>query len=381
MADNNHSLTKIQENQVTPSPQVAASKSSPISSLTKTSNRAAGAMVLVIMFGILWVYGWASEVRLTTTSSSPVSLTSQTIYGNLFILASVFTVIGFGLLLSYFKNATVTALFTSIFIVSFTIILSPILQKFWFNIFITNFQGGTVASTGPDRFIVLSLGGIDINIDFYNLRLSLANSISQLIGLLALFGRLSPSQIVLGSLLCNLAWNLNHYLCVLLLQISPDNRLFDDYLINSVYLFGGAYALMASSLVHKTHKREDKDYSDRSAVLAQIGTFFLFLSFCASTTLYVPKFTRATGETARSFVWVEAILGCFFALSASVIASYASAVLFSETNRFGIKQSVIGTILGAIMYGPVAGTCFNIGAAIACGLFAGFIGTLLLSKL
>jgi hypothetical protein len=95
----------------------------------------------------------------------------------------------------------------------------------------------------------------------------------------------------------------------------------------------------------------------------------------------MPKYYRATGEFARSIVWPEAFFGTFFALSASVIASYASAVLFSQTNRFGVKQSLIGTILGAIMYGSVAGTCYNIGAAIACGLFAGFLGTLLLSKL
>lgn len=46
----------------------------------------------------------------------------------------------------------------------------------------------------------------------------------------------------------------------------------------------------------------------------------------------------------------------------------------------GIRGSLIGTITGAIIYGPVAGTCINIGAAIACGLLAGFISALFFEK-
>jgi predicted PurR-regulated permease PerM len=36
--------------------------------------------------------------------------------------------------------------------------------------------------------------------------------------------------------------------------------------------------------------------------------------------------------------------------------------------------------MGAILYGPVAGTCVNIGAAIAIGLTAGFISSLFFKK-
>jgi hypothetical protein len=128
------------------------------------SNQAAGAILLLVLAGVLWVYGFAGEIRNPTTKSYPTTgLTSstptQTVLGSLYIMASIFVVIGFGLLLSYFKRATFSALFTSIITVSLTVIVSPIFQKFWFNIFITNFNGATPTPNDPSRFLQYSLGG------------------------------------------------------------------------------------------------------------------------------------------------------------------------------------------------------------------------------
>lgn len=158
----------------------------------------------------------------------------------------MFIVIGFGLLFSYYKKSTTTALFTTIFTISFTIILSPIFQKFWYNIFITNFDGLTIKSVEPNRFYNNSLGGLNIFIDFNYLKISLANSISQLVTYLALFGKFSVLQIVANSLLFNFLWNLNHFLCVYLNTLSPDLRFFDDYQISNVYLFAAIYGFVVS---------------------------------------------------------------------------------------------------------------------------------------
>jgi hypothetical protein len=116
-------------------------------------------------------------------------------------------------------------------------------------VFITNFQGKTPNPTDPTRFIQYSLGGLSVYLDYYNLRIALANSISQLVVVLGLFGKLNIAQVILNSLLFNFLWNLNHFLCAFLVTISPDNRLFDDYQISNVYLFAATYGIVVSFII------------------------------------------------------------------------------------------------------------------------------------
>jgi hypothetical protein len=369
----------------------AAGGASPTKVTTGTPNRAnqaAGGILLVVMAGVFWIYGFAGEVRNATTKNLPTtgltgSQNTQTVLGNLFVLTAIFVVIGFGLLLSYFKRATFSALFVSIFTVSLTAIVSPILQKLWFNIFITNFQGAAPALTDPSRFMQYSLGGSTIYLDYYNLKIMLANSIAQLVTILALFGRLNPAQIIVNSVGFNFCWNLNYFLCALLATNSPDLRIYDDYQINCVYLFAACYGLIASLLIRQPTTPLTPEFSsnNNSTVTAHLGTFFLFLAFCVTTTLYTVKYTVSSGETQRAFIWQEAFISTFVALSASVVSTYAFSVLFNRNYRLGIRGSLVGTITGAIIYGPVAGTCINIGAAIACGIFAGFLSALFFEKI
>ena len=68
-------------------------------------------------------------------------------------------------------------------------------------------------------------------------------------------------------------------------------------------------------------------------------------------------------------------------MSASVIFYYAISVLIGKKKRLEIRGSMIGTLVGAIIYGPIAGTCENIGASIAVGLFAGIISAFFFEKL
>lgn len=218
--------------------------------------------------------------------------------GDLLILACIFVVIGFGLLLSYFKRATFSALYISIITVSLTIIVSPIFQKFWFNIFITDFNGATPTPKDPSRLMQYSMGGTYIYLDLYNLRVALANSIAQLVTALALFGRMNPVQVIINSFGFNFCWNLNYFLCAFLAIDSPDSRIYDDYQINSIYLFAACYGLIASFFLRQpaTALTPEFSSSNNSTVTAQIGTFFLFLAFCATSTLYTTKYTVGSTE-------------------------------------------------------------------------------------
>lgn len=89
----------------------------------------------------------------------------------------------------------------------------------------------------------------------------------------------------------------------------------------------------------------------------------------------------ASDESVRAYAWPEAWISVFFAMSASVIFYYAFSVLIGKQKKMEIKGSTIGTLAGAIMYGPIAGTCQNIGASIAVGLFAGIISAFFFEKI
>jgi hypothetical protein len=211
----------------------------------------------------------------------------------------------------------------------------------------------------------------------------MANAIAQLVTALALFGKLNPAQLVLNSLGFNFCWNLNYFLCAFLAIDSPDSRFVDDYQITTIYVFAACYGIIASLIIRQpaTTTAVEFSSSSNSAVTAHLGTFFLFLAFCSTTPFYTAKYTSSGSESERALIWQEAFISTFMALSASVIANYAGSVLLNHKAKLGIRGSLVGTITGAIIYGPVAGTCINIGAAIACGLIAGFVSAVFFEKI
>lgn len=136
-----------------------------------------------------------------------------------------------------------------------TVICSPFVSKFWFNVFISDFKGTTFKTTDPIRFLLQSFGDFSVLLDFYNLKVAFANCISQLVMLMGVFGRLNVAQVVLNTIVYNISWNLCHFLCAKLVTVGPDTRIFDDYQISNVYLFASCYALTVSLLLPKREKR------------------------------------------------------------------------------------------------------------------------------
>nr|BAK02534.1 predicted protein [Hordeum vulgare subsp. vulgare] len=277
-----------------------------------------------------------------------------------------------------------SAFLISLFVVSFTLIISPFISKFWFNVFLSDFKGNTFSAvTTPDRFLKYSFGGMDVFLDFYNLKVGMVNSISQLVMLLGVFGRLNAIQIVLNTIIYNITWNLCHFLCANLQLQGPDSRIFDDYQISNVYLFASCYSLILLLILKSPRISMKADI--QSSVVALLGTFFVFLSFCATSTLFPLKFTPGQAEYARSYIWQEGFLNIFFALVGSVIFSCVGSIVlggFTEGSKalegkIGLRECVFGTITGGIIYGPVAGTAVNIGAAIASGLFSGLLSSII----
>lgn len=73
--------------------------------------------------------------------------------------------------------------------------------------------------------------------------------------------------------------------------ISPDTRIFDDYQISNVYLFAACYSIVLSLILKSPPTNKVKERSKLSTVIAILGTFFIFMSFCMTTTMFPLKFT------------------------------------------------------------------------------------------
>lgn len=214
-----------------------------------------------------------------------------------------------------------------------------------------------------------SMGGTNIYFDLYNFKICLLNSISQLVVLLSLFGKLNIAQLASFSFLYNFAWNFNCYSLFNVQNKAPDLRFYDDFQINSVYLFAGCFGLIPTIVLKKPPLTDAVQRGKNSSIFAHIGMFFLFFTFCATTILFSMK--NSTPGFERNYIWQEAFISCFFAESSAILFSYAFSILFKD--KISVKESIFSMIMGAIIYGTIAGVCINIGAAIACGLAAGLL--------
>lgn len=95
--------------------------------------------------------------------------------------------VGLGLMLSFYAKGTALGLGTTIFAIALSIQLSPLLQKFWFNVFIGHFDNNT--SLGYADFTVQSFEMNNVAMSQYYQRNAMAMTISFLIASLATIGR------------------------------------------------------------------------------------------------------------------------------------------------------------------------------------------------
>lgn len=262
----------------------------------------------------------------------------------------IFTLIAFGCLYAAISRATITGFFISFFIVGYTTILSPTLQKFWHDVFISGFWESDFhnneGSGMIDYFHYFSTTKIQIS--FYAMRVSLLNAISQLVVFYGLYQRLNAGQIFLFSTIFQICWTLNFHLNALIANIQPDQykRLFDDYSINQVFLFGSVFAIVAGLIVKKP-PREDVaigkalpgrpvvngqvNNNDLSLIVSAIGTFLLFICFMGITICFPAKYF--IGRT--RVIWAEGYMNIIFALCASVFTNMFISAL--TKGRIGLR--------------------------------------------
>ena len=117
--------------------------------------------------------------------------------------------VGLGLMLSFFGKGQALGLGTAIFAIALNIQLSPLLQKFWFNVFVGNFNR-VVAGTSSDAEIQFQ----DSNSVFMSViyqRNAMAMTISYLLSCLATIGRKGLFEIFISLLAFNIMWPIPYY--------------------------------------------------------------------------------------------------------------------------------------------------------------------------
>jgi hypothetical protein len=131
------------------------------------------------------------------------------------VLMFIFTLVGFGLLLNVYKYGTWLGTGSAIIVVAMSIVLGPLLQKFWFCVFISSFKDVVSSSTITSNtvgHIISQYGDFHVKVTFLSLRTSLLTSISVLVVMTALVGRVTLFQLIKFTSLFHLFWPLNYYL-------------------------------------------------------------------------------------------------------------------------------------------------------------------------
>jgi hypothetical protein len=130
-------------------------------------------------------------------------------------------------------------------------------------------------------------------------------------------------------------------------------------------VFAGFFGLITSLILNIKKAKLHIVKSRQSAMLALIGTGFVFATFPFTGISYPAtsvNFLRA----------YESPLNIYFTLTASVIVTYISSAIFGK-GKVGVRESLIGVISGGVTVSVVSGVVLNIGACIAIGAFSGFV--------
>ena len=129
-----------------------------------------------------------------------------------------------------------------------------------------------------------------------------------------------------------------------------------------MYIFAAVVGLIISITISRKPGRVIHSAGSRhSAIIGLIGTGFAFAA---------GPFTGSFATTVSGLYGHP--LNVYFALTASVIMTYASSAMFGDF-RIGVRESLIGVLSGTVMIGTVAAYINNIGACIAVGAFAGLV--------
>lgn len=217
-------------------------------------------VAIIIVYGFLTVYYHeVTTVTLPDGTKTTIDNIERGLRNNcLLIMDTVFTLLGFGLLLSPYKHQKWAGMAIALFVVSFNIILGLLIQDFWFEVFfgfrknLENSGDGSVIAPNAYEFWFRHSTVGKSTASAFSFRLSNLCSTSYLVGMTAFSGRVTFTNIALSLPFFCILYYLNFYLNMLVCYSTTNKdqsfSYFDAYGTIIVYLFGGVYGIIVGAL-------------------------------------------------------------------------------------------------------------------------------------
>lgn len=317
--------------------------------------------MLIFEIVILFMYGFYASY--TTTS-----YTTRLEY----ILTNALAVLGFGLLLVYFKNSIKQTLVIALLVCAINAQLGPLLQQFWYDVFINGFKKTYGIPTNSTFKLIQDTATIDVrNFTLGFVRISTFCSISLLVALSGVTGKIGLVNTLLSTFVFNIGFNLNYYLNYsIYYHTGPSSFtsfIMDDFQGSRVFMFGAGFGLALLILYNKfnpVHRVERVVYTDTfSSLFTLLGTSFVLALFYFLLDTYT--------NTNKSY----ALLNIFFAFSGSIVSSIAVTCIIGEAISFHhINMTIISGVLQISIIGGFIRTPY---VSILVGAFAGIVTSLL----
>ncbi len=173
-----------------------------------------------------------------------------------YILTNALAVLGFGLLLVYFKHSIRQTLVIALLVCSINAQLGPLLQQFWYNVFINGFYSTYGIPTNTTFKLISDTATNDVkNFTLGFVRISTYCSISLLVALSGVIGKIGLVNTLLSTFLFNIGFNLNYYLnyaiCYKNGSGTTISYIMDDFQGSRVFMFGAGFGLALLILYNK----------------------------------------------------------------------------------------------------------------------------------
>lgn len=306
------------------------------------------------------------------TSYNTIVLTTRLEY----ILTNTLAVLGFGLLLVYFRFGVKQVLIIALIVCSINAQLGPLIQQFWYNVFVNGFYSNYGIDTANAFKLVGDTATKDVkNVTLGFVRISTYCSISLLVALSGVIGRIGMVNTLITTFVFNIGFNLNYYLNFNIYYKAGTSTvtsyIMDDFQGSRVLMFGAGFGLALLILYNKFNpvlRNERAQYTDElSGFLTLLGTGFVLALFYFLLDTYTNQ--------DKSY----ALLNIYFAFSGSIVSSIAisciigGVITFHQINMSILSGVIQISIIGGFIQTPYVSLLVGAFAGIVTGILSHFV--------